>query len=390
MKKVLMVATVASMIGQFNMDNIEILQKLGYKVYVACNMDDNSVWPNERINSFKQSLNEKNIKYFNLNFSRNPLNLKSNINAYQQILNVIKNEKIDLIHCHTPVGGVVSRLAAHKMNIKVIYTAHGFHFYKGASIKKWMLFFPIEKILSRWTDVLITINSEDYKLAMKRFKAKRIEYVPGVGIDIKKNQLNTVNRTEKRKELGLKDNDILILSVGELSERKNHKEVIQALAELKNMNGFEHIQYYICGKGLLLNELESLARKLNIDEHIHFLGFRTDVKELCQIADLYIFPSFQEGLPVALMEAIANKAPVICSQIRGNEDLVLNSADMFSAFDYQTLVEVLKRVCIAENCINRNAIEQSMQEDIELNYKNLSRFDISCVEEKMNKIYSEI
>lgn len=392
MKKVLMCATVASMIGQFNMNNLDILMKLGYETHVACDFNDESVWTNERIEKFKEDMCTLNITCHQIDFSRNPLNIRKDLASYMQMKSLVRKERFNLIHCHTPVAAAISRVVAHQERIKIIYTAHGFHFYKGAPIKNWLVFYPIEKFLSRWTDTLITINKEDYQRAKNHFYAKRIVYVPGVGIDTKKFHSRLNDTKFKRTELGLTDKDIMLLSVGELSSRKNHQVVINALGSLKKQERLDNIHYFICGKGDLLSDLQVLAHKLKIDNVVKFLGFRSDIAELCQAADLFIFSSLQEGLPVALMEAIACNTPVICSKIRGNEDLIHNDSDMFDVKDMNSLVSILKEKLFDKNGMpNRSILVEKMQTSVKENYMNILQiFVLTNVEQQMTQIYREI
>ena len=213
------------------------------------------------------------------------------------------------------------RLASRKVRkngTKVIYTAHGFHFYKGAPLKNWVLYYPIERLLARYTDVLTTINIEDYERAKKSFKAKKIKYIPGVGIDTNRFQQIDVNKLVKRQEIGVPEDSFVVLSVGELNKNKNHETVIKAIARLNNPN----VYYVICGQGVLEDYLKKLIKELGLERQIKLLGFRKDIGEICKVADLFVFPSFREGLSVALMEAMASGLPIVCSEIRGNVDLV--------------------------------------------------------------------
>ena len=215
MKKMLMLASVVSMIDQFNMSNIDILKKQGYEVHVAANFEYGNTSSKQRVEEFKKELTELNVQYYNIDFSRKITNILANIKAYKQIKDLMLKNKYEFVHCHSPIGGVCGRLAAHSANTPVIYTAHGFHFFKRAPLKNWMLYYPVEKLLAHYTDVLITINKEDYARA-QNFKAKKVEYVPGIGVDIKKFSEIIVDKLAKRKELGIPENAFLILSVGEL------------------------------------------------------------------------------------------------------------------------------------------------------------------------------
>ena len=318
MKKVLIIATVPSMIGQFNMNNISILLDLGYEVHVACDWSDRSVWTDEKIKKLKKTLDEYLVKYYQIDFSRYPLNISNHIKAYNQVMSILKENNYTFVHCHTPIASAVTRIACKKLDTKAIYTAHGFHFYKGAPIKNWIIYYPIEKILSKYTDVLITINKEDYSLAKKKFKMKRLEYVAGVGVNTSIEFLPKEELKLKKSEFGIRENEFVLISVGELSKRKNHEIIIKSLSKIHNFP----FKYIIVGKGELNNYLIDLSQKNNIKDNIVFTGFRSDVIELMQISDLFVFPSLQEGLPVALMEAMTIGLPVLCSNIRGNNDLI--------------------------------------------------------------------
>jgi glycosyltransferase EpsD len=203
-----------------------------------------------------------------------------------------------------------------------VYTAHGFHFYKGARLANWMLFFPAEWMLAPVTDVLITINKEDYHLAKRIMKAKRIEYVPGIGIDTSRFRADPATYREKRRELGFRQEDFLLLTVAEMTKNKNHLTHLKALALLKDKEEFANMHYMIVGRGEEWPSLEETAKELGIADHVHFLGYRTDAPDLYRCADLFLFMPYREGLSVALMEAMGSGLPIVCTRIRGNTDLV--------------------------------------------------------------------
>ena len=309
MKKVLFVATVVKThIMTFHIPYLEWFKQNGYETHVCAK--------NDYINK-EECVIPYCDKFYDIPFERSPIN-PGNISAYEQLKKIIDSNEYDIIHCHTPVGGVLTRLAAKKARqhgTKVIYTAHGFHFYKGASFKDWLLFYPVERYFARYTDVLITINKEDYSAAQK-FKAKKVVYVPGVGVDVNKFVRPNVDRREKRKQLGISDDTFVLLSVGELIKRKNHETVINTMAKLKSRD----IIYLICGQGELEPYLKDKVKELDVN--VKLLGFRKDISEILAVSDLFVFPSYQEGLPVALMEAMAASLPVVCTKIRGNTDLI--------------------------------------------------------------------
>ena len=318
MKRVLMLASVASMIDQFNMPNIALLQKLGYQVDVACNFIEGNTCSDERVAELKQKLQDMHVCCYQIDFARNIKHMGQNMKALWQVEGLMKQNTYEFCHCHSPIGGVVARIAGHRTRTKVIYTAHGFHFYQGAPVMNWLVYYPVEKMLSRWTDVLITINHEDYKLAKKKFKMKKLTYVPGIGIDTQREGLSQKEKEEKRKELGIPQDAFLITNAAEFTPNKNQKTVIEAIEQLHNPN----IYFVMCGIGEKKAELEQYVKEHGLEEHIRFVGFRNDLHEILQASDCFVLSSFREGLSVALMEAMAEGLPVVCGRIRGNVDLI--------------------------------------------------------------------
>lgn len=379
MKKVLMLASVASMIDQFNMQNISILKEKGYEVHVAANFKQGSTSSNERIEQFKKELNYLNIPFYQIDFSRNVKNISQNIKAFNQIKKLMKNNKYEFVHCHSPIGGVCGRLAAKLTKTKVIYTAHGFHFYKGSSKVNWMIYYPIEKCLSYITDVLITINNDDYNLAKQKMKAKKIEYVPGVGVDVDKFKNLQVDKISKRKEIGVPDDAIMLFSVGELNKNKNHEVIIKSLAELNNSN----VHYCIAGQGELDKYLIQLSEELNVSSKVHLLGFRSDVAELYKCADIFCFLSYREGLSVSLMEVMAAGLPVICSKIRGNVDLIQGENGGYLCKPS----EVSEFVKFIEILVENKELRKSFGN---YNMKYIGKFNVEIVNERMKFIYDSI
>lgn len=319
-KRALIVATISGFVPQFVMNNVYILQEKGYEVHYASNFN------NVHFGLDNNRLNGTGVVRHQVDFVRSPFKIMANIRAYRQLRKVMKETFYDMVHCHTPMGAVLARVTAkpyRKKGTKVFYTAHGFHFYKGAPMKNWLFFYPVEKWLSRYTDVLITINKEDYACAKTfcREKVTKVEYIPGVGIDIKKIRecADGVDRSAKRKELGLQEDDFVVLNVAELIKRKNQRVILEALKELKERH--PEVKLLLCGNGPTEPELECYVKENGLEEQVRFLGYRTDVFELCGIADCFVLSSLHEGLSVALMEAMAAGLPIICSEIRGNVDL---------------------------------------------------------------------
>lgn len=335
-KKVLFVATVVKThMMQFHIPYLRMFQEMGWETAVASRNDYEN--PADCRIPYCDH-------YYDIPFERLPWK-SQNIQAYKMLKAVIDRGEYDIIHCHTPVGAMIARLAAvaaRKKGTKVIYTAHGFHFFKGAPLVNWLLFYPVEWLLAPLTDVLITINKEDYARAEKRLHAGRNEYVPGVGIDTGKFRTTPERRSAKRKELGFRETDFLILTVAEMTANKNHIAVLNALAQLKDTAEFANIHYLICGRGEMWDSLEQSAGELGISEHVHFLGYRTDAPELYGCSDLFAFMTYREGLPVALMEAMCSGMSILCTPVRGNTDLIEDGVNgQFVANDPKELAEAI-------------------------------------------------
>lgn len=308
--KILYVTTIGATMSFF-VSFIGELLRAGHTVDIATNENDRAV---------PQFYRDNRCRVFHIDTSRSPFSY-GNIKAIRQIKMIAEKGRYDIIHCHTPLAAMCTRIAcigARNKGTKVIYTAHGFHFYKGAPLKNWLIYFPVEWLCSFFTDVLITINKEDYRLAKLHMHAKKVVYVPGVGVDTTKFKYG--NRQKIRNELGISDNEIMLLSVGELNENKNHITVINALSKLKNPP-----VYVIVGQGDLADNLKSKAHRLGV--RVILTGYRKDVVDMYAAADIYILPSLREGLNVSLMEAMASGLPCIAGRIRGNVDLIRNGVN---------------------------------------------------------------
>lgn len=315
-KKVLFVATVVKThMMQFHIPYLKMFKEMGWETAVASKNDYED--PADCQIPYCDT-------YYDIPFERMPWKVK-NWKAYRMLKAIIDEGAYDIIHCHTPVGAMIARLAAmtaRKRGTKVIYTAHGFHFFKGAPLVNWLLFYPVEWLLAPITDVLITINKEDHTRAQRLLHPKRLEYVPGVGIDTGKFRSLILDRQAKRQALGYDERDFLILTVAEMTPNKNHITILKALALLKDREEFGNIHYLICGRGEMWASLEQSAKELGITDHVDFLGYRSDAPELYRCSDLFAFVTFREGLSVALMEAMSSGMPIMCAKIRGNTDLI--------------------------------------------------------------------
>ena len=265
-------------------------------------------------------------KVFDIQFERSPIK-RNNIKAYKQLKEIIKKEDYDIIHCNTPMGGVLTRLVKRNnknIKAKIIYTAHGFHFYKGAPILNWMVYYPIEKYLSKYTDCLVTINKEDYNLAKEKFYSKEIIFTHGVGVNKEKFNLNmSKEETEKyRKELGIKKDDFVIIYVGELNKNKNHFMLLLAIKDLVSKHN--NIKLILPGNGPLSEKYEDWIKKNNLENNIKLLGYRRDIPQLMKISNIAVSTSRREGLPVNVIESMISGLPDIVTNCRGNRELIKN------------------------------------------------------------------
>ena len=307
MMRILYVTTVGSTMYFFK-DLIRDLLDEGHTVDIACNESIKPIIPCYR---------EWGCTVYPISCTRSPFS-RASLTAIKEIRDIVTANNYDIVHCHKPVAAACARIACRKLRkhgLTVIYTSHGFHFYKGAPLKNRIVYYPIEKFCSRFTDVLITINKEDFEAA-KKLHAGRVEQTPGVGIDVEKYKNVFVDRDSKRASLGIPDDAFVLISVGELNENKNHSVVIRALEKLAD----PRIYYLIAGEGGLKNELEQTARKVGLSDRVKLLGFRTDVPELYKISDVILFPSIREGLGLVSVEGMAAGLPLICADNRGTRE----------------------------------------------------------------------
>lgn len=375
-----MLASVASMIDQFNMSNIDLLQKMGYDVDVACNFKEGNTCSDKRIGKLRKRLAEMQVRCYQIDFARNIKHMRQNMRAYRQVEELMQREHYAFCHCHSPIGGVVARIAGHRTKTRVIYTAHGFHFYKGAPLLNWLAYYPVEELLSHWTDVLITINHEDYELAQKKFKMKKLVYVPGIGVDTYREDLSQEAKNVKRDELGIPRDAFMITNAAEFTPNKNQKTVIEAIEKLNNPN----IYFVMCGIGEKKEELECYVKEHGLGEHIRFLGFRNDLHEILQTSDCFVLSSFREGLSVALMEAMAEGLPVICGRIRGNVDLVEDGKGgiLVNPKNVDEFVWAIKQVMLIKKRETSNKLSMS-----EINRTKIQCFEKKNVQNIMRRIY---
>lgn len=374
-KKVLFVATVFRFL-QFEKSDMEILKKKGCEIHTATNMTSYD-WLSD-----DGSLDYLELHKHQIDFGRSPFS-KNTFEAYRQLKALLKEEHFDLIHTHTPVASAILRLAANsarRKGTKVIYTDHGFHFHKSSPCKNWILYYPMEYILAFYSDMIITINREDYNV-IRNFPVKKKKYIPSVGVDVDSIANLVVDKKKIRREFNIPEDVFLILSIGELSIRKNQEVIIRALSNVRNNN----VYYLLCGTGDRQNYLENLTKELGVNDRVIFAGYQTydKVKQIVHSADLGALPSLIEGLGLAGIELMAASKPVIASGVHGIKDYVLNGITGITCSPHdvggftQAIETFISNKTLYQTCC-QNALNKAKE------------FDIDIVRKKMVKNYKEV
>lgn len=313
MGKRILVTSTDLMMVQFLVPHVINLSENGFEVEIACSDVGG------RMDEVRQKLKGYADAVHTVRLVRSPAS-PANLRGYGDMKKVIEAGNYDIIWTNEPVMGVATRLAARKARkrgTKVIYMVHGFHFFTGAPKANWMIYYPVERFASRFCDEIVTINQEDYQRAQAKMHAPSVKYIHGIGVNTERLQKRE-DQSNIRRELGLEDEDFLVLSAGELNENKNHKVIIRALGRLKDTA----IHYIVCGKGDQLEALRAAAKESGVQDHVHFLGYRTDVVDICSQADVFAFPSHREGLGLAALEAMYSGLPLITSNVRGPVDFM--------------------------------------------------------------------
>lgn len=366
-KKILFTASVPLHFRAFHLPYLKWFQQQGYETHVACNGYEELPYVD---------------KLWEVPFKRAPFSL-GNIAAYKELKKIIDSENYVLAHCHTPMASVLTRLAsgtARKNGMKLLYTAHGFHFYKGASVINWLLFYPIETLLSKYTDAIICINLEDFDLI--RFKGnKNCEYflIPGIGVNNTRFfKASETEKSEIRKKNNYQNNDFLLIYAAEYINRKNHRFIINAVKE--NQDKLDGIKVLFAGKGILEEKLKSLVKQYDLHNHIHFLGFRKDIHEIYKMADVGISSSKQEGLAINLVEVMMSGLPAITSNVRGHKEVVDHAINGY-LFDPKNIADFISQILTLKSNPN---LYQKMAENA---LKKSAKFDLENSLKEMVKIY---
>lgn len=360
--------TVSRTINAFLIPHIEMLLDNGYEVDCACSIDK----------PVDKELQNKGVKIFEVPFSRNPLGI-GNIKAFMRLMELQRINNYDIVHVHTPIAAIYGRLLKlGYSNLKTIYTAHGYHFLKGGSKLSWLIYYPIEKIMAKFTDVIININKEDFEITKEKLKPRSSYFLNGVGLDLSKyKKLSKDEILEKKKELGINDNDFVVLMIAELNKNKNHIQLINAIEILKEK--YSNIKALCIGGGQnkeILNE-SIISKKLQND--IFMLGYREDVNKLINISDIGILMSYREGLPRNIMEFMASGRKVIATNIRGCRDLLCNETigTLVNVGDYEETAKAIEKYYLSR--------------DGEFNVSNeIKKYDIESVNSELLKIYESI
>ena len=368
-KKIMMITTTDNMIWQFMLPHIEHLQQLGNTVECVC--AKTGFWFDDLVN--------KGLKVHEINFKRNPF-MPANIKAYKQLVELQKQEKFDVIYCQQPVGGLMGRLLAKKFNLPCIYTAHGFHFFKGCPIQNKLIYKPVEKWLSKYTDILITINEEDYQSA-KEMKAKHVFKINGIGIDSNKIKVEEFDKVEFRKELGLTEQDKVVLTVSEINKNKNYITMLKTIKCLVEKD--KNIKFVSCGTGVWKDKIKKLVKKLNLEDNCIFLGYRKDVSKIMQVSDIFFHASYREGLTLSVMEAMSFGLPCVVSNVRGNRDLIVDGKGGFveNPKNVDSFVEKI------ETILNNKDLYKAFSE---FNLEESKKYTVENVKEQLEEIYELI
>ena len=372
-KRVLIIATVVKThIMQFHIPTLKLFKDMGWETAVAARNDYSN--PQDCQIPYCD-------QFYDIPFERIPF-MPKNVECYKRLKDIMDHGNYQIIHCHTPVGGVLGRLAARKTRkegTRVLYTAHGFHFYRGAPLKNWLMYYPIEKLCSYFADDIITINQEDYRFAKKHFQHQRIFYLPGIGIDVDRFSKAPDCAIDFHNLFHLRKDEKVMISVGEMTVNKNHRTIIKALT----LSQLGNVHYMIVGSGVCRTRLEEYAARLNVSDRVHFLGYRNDIASLLHASDVFVFPSYREGLPVALMEAMAAGVPIVASRIRGNVDLVEDGVNGFlcdpeDAADFADKIQTLLKEPELAQKFRTHSLEK------------IKDYDQSIVAQQLRKIYFEI
>lgn len=369
-----MLSSMGSVHRRFNKANIDALLALGYDVELCANFE-NGEGPEIHNQKYVKECEANGIKTHSIPFARH--SLVGSLKCLPQLKDLLRREQYDIVHTHTETGGLLLKLAhGAKAKSKFFYTPHGMSFWKGSSLKSQLVYKPLERWICSGMDMNLGMNMEEVE-NLKRWNKKTATYVHGIGLNVARMQSPIRSREEVRKEFGLIEGDKFIASIGELDDNKNHITVIKALAKMNRKD----FKYVICGvgpnKNILLNETVGLGLK----DNVILADYRSDIPDILSAADIFVFPSFHEGMPVSALEAMACGLPVICSEIRGNVDIVKDGDNgyLFEPSDVDALS--VKIPLIMDDADKRISMGEKNKEIVK-------RFSLEAITEELKKIYT--
>lgn len=376
--KALLLAAMGSVHRQHNKANIKALKEIGAIIYLAANFGTDT--PREKNNTqFVAECKRDGINIIDIPFRRG--GFITNIFQIPVLNKFLKREKFDIVHVHTETGGFMLRLSCliqSKCNTKFVYTPHGMSFWKGSSLKSQLVYRPLERWICSAMDMNLGMNMEEVE-NLKRWNKRTAHYVHGVGLNVARMQNPARSREQMREEFGLTESDKFIASIGELDDNKNHITVIKALATL----GRKDFKYVVCGVGPNKDMLLAEAEHMGLKENVILAGYRSDIPDVLNAADIFVFPSFHEGMPVSALEAMACGLPIICSEIRGNVDIIREGDNgyLFQPSDVETLARKLEY--LLDDAEQRKIMGLK-------NKENVKDFSLESVTEELKRIYKSV
>lgn len=370
MKKILYVTNITRNVNSFFIPHINMLLSKGYTVDCACKISGE--------HKIKENKFIKKIKFYDIPVTRKPFSI-DNFRFLYKLYLIQKNNNYDIIHVHSPIAGVYTRLLKICFkDVKIIYTAHGFHFNKNSSKISWMVFYNVEKILSKFTDILITINNEDFRIA-KRFNCNKVIKIDGVGVELSEFKEYTEGEKLKiRKSLNLNEDDFILIMVGEHNKNKNQIQLIKAMEKISNK--YRNVKAILIGDGEDIEKNNDYIEKNNV-KSVKILGFRDDINELINASDVLVSMSYREGLPKNILEGMAVGKPIIATKIRGNVDLVSDGVNGFlvECGDIEGTISTIENIYK----MNYSSFKKMESESKKI----VKKYDVNKILDSLSKIY---
>lgn len=360
-------ASIDKHIIRFHIPYLKWFYDSGYEVHVACNGNAEIPYCEVR---------------HQIDFIRSPFSL-DHIKVYFQFSSLLKEHVFVLIHCHTAVASIITRFAARTQRknngLKVFYTAHGFHFFKGSPWYYWAIFYPIERFFSKFTDCIITINSEDYELATEKFHCKDVRRVCGMGVNGKMfGPVDSLEKLKLRNNMGLSPDSKVIIYTAEFIKRKNHEFLIRCSKELKVK--FPDLIILLPGRGRLHEKMRELAISLGVSDFVYFLGFRDDIHKLLALSDIAVSTSKQEGLGLHIVEAMMCGLTVVATKDRGHREILNHEVNgyLFDQGDKESFIHYIDLIFSNDDLCKELSL---------MAIQTAHKFDLEIALDEMAKIY---